>query len=438
MPQKSSCQGPLDLPMGRIPTWNWYVAVLDALRRGRGLLPLEEQRPAGSVRTRRERPRPARAPAGRPAIREEIHRLGFRTSRLPRCDGCRGSSTPTVSTSRPGGSCTSTRTTGWSSATTRRRTTGSRSRRRTWRRPSRARGFRCPPRVRVHRVRAADGPQARDVGRDRVRQGPALGAEVAELAYLDGTTPAPGAAICARAPAHGRRRALRPLPVVAAPGTSRLFNIRTAHRVERALRSYADAGTASTRWSGSGGAAGSWFGAHLLRRRPARRARGRRRRRRRGRGGRGGGSRRPSPSSPGGSRGRRHDHRAPRQATPLGDVVDRPGPVAGERARGGRGPSVSGAALAASDGTSMTLRGRMRLVRQVTVARDRYLESRRAHRAAARGSIVIADRYPVPEIRLMDGPLASKMLMTPAPAARSGSSLASSGATTSGSAIRTS
>ena len=78
-----------------------------------------------------------------------------------------------------------------------------------------------------------------------------------------------------------------------------------------------------------------------------------------------------------------------------------------------RGPKVSGASLAASDGTSMTLRTRLRLVRQVAVARDRYLESRRAHRAAARGAIVLADRYPVPEIRSMDGPLASRMLTTP-------------------------
>lgn len=78
-----------------------------------------------------------------------------------------------------------------------------------------------------------------------------------------------------------------------------------------------------------------------------------------------------------------------------------------------RGPSVSGASLAASDGSSMSPRASARLIRQVTVARDRYLVYRRARRFASGGGIVVSDRFPVPEIKLMDGPLAGRMLDTP-------------------------
>lgn len=78
-----------------------------------------------------------------------------------------------------------------------------------------------------------------------------------------------------------------------------------------------------------------------------------------------------------------------------------------------REPSVSGASLAASDGRSMSRRGSARLVRQVTVARDRYLAYRRARRFTTGGGLVVSDRYPLPEIELMDGPLASRMLDTP-------------------------
>jgi thymidylate kinase len=85
--------------------------------------------------------------------------------------------------------------------------------------------------------------------------------------------------------------------------------------------------------------------------------------------------------------------------------------------RGVRGlmkePSVSGASLAASDGRSMSRRASARLIQQVTVARDRYLMYRRARRFATAGGIVVSDRFPLPEIALMDGPLAGKMLATP-------------------------
>ena len=78
-----------------------------------------------------------------------------------------------------------------------------------------------------------------------------------------------------------------------------------------------------------------------------------------------------------------------------------------------REPGVSGAALAASDGRSISRRASARLIQQVTVARDRYLAYRRARRMVSAGRIVISDRFPLPEIELMDGPLAAKMLHTP-------------------------
>lgn len=78
-----------------------------------------------------------------------------------------------------------------------------------------------------------------------------------------------------------------------------------------------------------------------------------------------------------------------------------------------REPKVTGASLAASDGTSMSRRASARLIGQVTTARDRYLIYRVARRFASSGGIVISDRFPLPEIQLMDGPLARRMLDTP-------------------------
>ena len=78
-----------------------------------------------------------------------------------------------------------------------------------------------------------------------------------------------------------------------------------------------------------------------------------------------------------------------------------------------REPSVSGAALAASDGSLMSWRASARLIRQVTIARDRYLLYRWARRFVSEGGIVVSDRFPLPEIGLMDGPLANKMLDSP-------------------------
>ena len=82
------------------------------------------------------------------------------------------------------------------------------------------------------------------------------------------------------------------------------------------------------------------------------------------------------------------------------------------RGRAG-GTRVSGEALAASDGTSMSRRAVARLIGQVTIARDRYLSYRGARRFSSGGGIAISDRFPLPELKLMDGPLASRMLETP-------------------------
>jgi thymidylate kinase len=43
------------------------------------------------------------------------------------------------------------------------------------------------------------------------------------------------------------------------------------------------------------------------------------------------------------------------------------------------------------------------LIREVCTARDRYLEYKRARRFASNGGLVICDRFPLPQIRIMDG-----------------------------------
>lgn len=44
------------------------------------------------------------------------------------------------------------------------------------------------------------------------------------------------------------------------------------------------------------------------------------------------------------------------------------------------------------------------LIREVCTARDRYLDYLRARRFATNGGLVICDRFPLPQIRIMDGP----------------------------------
>ena len=101
---------------------------------GGALQPLEEQRGDRTLDERRQRPRPAR---GAPGPAGGSWRCwpgsGFKARARCRPPGrCRRSSTTTGSTGRPGGSCTSTRTSGWSSGTTRPRTSGCRSSAPTW------------------------------------------------------------------------------------------------------------------------------------------------------------------------------------------------------------------------------------------------------------------------------------------------------------------
>jgi thymidylate kinase len=57
----------------------------------------------------------------------------------------------------------------------------------------------------------------------------------------------------------------------------------------------------------------------------------------------------------------------------------------------------------------MTLRNRARLGWEVLTARDRYRTYRRARRLASNGSIVLCDRYPLPQVSLMDGAVTARM-----------------------------
>lgn len=57
----------------------------------------------------------------------------------------------------------------------------------------------------------------------------------------------------------------------------------------------------------------------------------------------------------------------------------------------------------------MTLRNRARLVWEVLTARDRFRTYRRARRLASNGSVVLCDRYPLPQVSLMDGAVTARM-----------------------------
>ncbi len=49
------------------------------------------------------------------------------------------------------------------------------------------------------------------------------------------------------------------------------------------------------------------------------------------------------------------------------------------------------------------------MIREVFTARDRYLTYRKARRFATNGGVVICDRYPLPQVQLMDGPQIGRM-----------------------------
>lgn len=65
--------------------------------------------------------------------------------------------------------------------------------------------------------------------------------------------------------------------------------------------------------------------------------------------------------------------------------------------------------LSSADEGKMSLRNRARLAWEVLTARDRYRAYRRARRLASNGSIVICDRYPLPEVSLMDGAVTARL-----------------------------
>lgn len=64
--------------------------------------------------------------------------------------------------------------------------------------------------------------------------------------------------------------------------------------------------------------------------------------------------------------------------------------------------------LSAGEG-GLSVRNRARLVWEVLTARDRFRTYRRARRLATNGAIVICDRYPLPEVSLMDGAVTGRL-----------------------------
>ena len=78
--------------------------------------------------------------------------------------------------------------------------------------------------------------------------------------------------------------------------------------------------------------------------------------------------------------------------------------------RGSRGATV--AELVGSQASSISARTYVKLVQHAMIARDRSLTYERARRAVSAGDIVIADRFPLPAVTLMDSPIAPRLLGT--------------------------
>jgi len=90
-----------------------------------------------------------------------------------------------------------------------------------------------------------------------------------------------------------------------------------------------------------------------------------------------------------------------------------------ERGRALNPSAVSGkSALLSAKGGSIGFRAFARLIWEVMTARDRYREYAKARRLASNGAIVICDRYPLPQIKLMDGAAATRLLSHPNRAVR--------------------
>jgi thymidylate kinase len=63
----------------------------------------------------------------------------------------------------------------------------------------------------------------------------------------------------------------------------------------------------------------------------------------------------------------------------------------------------------ALDTNSIVFPGYPWLLREVCAARDRYLTYVKARRSATNGALVVCDRFPLPQVRFMDGPQAKRM-----------------------------
>ena len=76
----------------------------------------------------------------------------------------------------------------------------------------------------------------------------------------------------------------------------------------------------------------------------------------------------------------------------------------------GQGRSASAhQPTALPDGDRISMRALVKLVRKVMTSRDRYLSYVRARRFASQGGIVVSDRFPLPQVMLMDGPATARM-----------------------------
>lgn len=73
-------------------------------------------------------------------------------------------------------------------------------------------------------------------------------------------------------------------------------------------------------------------------------------------------------------------------------------------------PHFNSSILYTQDSRARVLRGRYPwMLREVCKARDRYLTYLKAKRFANNGGLVICDRFPLPQIKLMDGPVIEQM-----------------------------
>jgi len=74
-------------------------------------------------------------------------------------------------------------------------------------------------------------------------------------------------------------------------------------------------------------------------------------------------------------------------------------------------PHVNSSILYTSNSKSPLFRGRYPwMLREVLKARDRYLTYVKAKRFAINGGLVICDRYPLPQIKLMDGTIIEQVI----------------------------